>query len=100
MVAGLRRIPWGGAGFVLGLVSLFVSLGGPSWAAGLLDGKHLKRGSGDHTKLAADAVTTSKIRAGGVTGSDVRSGALNFSDLSASVRDAFGVKDGSITTSK
>src|SRR3954452_23650177 len=100
MFARLRRIPWGGAGFVLGLVSLFVSLGGPSWAAGLVDGKQLKRGSVTNTKLGANAVTTSKIRPGGVTGSDVRAGALTFSDLSASVRDAFGVKDDSITTSK
>src|SRR4051794_27748276 len=96
MSARVRRIPWGGAGFVLGLVSLC----GPSWAASLLDGKHLKRGSGTNTKLAANAVTTSKIRGGGVTGSDVRDGAITFNDLSGSVRGAFGVGDRSVTTAK
>jgi hypothetical protein len=100
MSARVRRIPWGGAGFVLGLVSLFVSLGGASWAASLLDGKRLKRGSVTNTKLAADAVTTAKIRGGGVTGSDVRNGAITFNDLSGSVRGAFGVGDRSITTAK
>jgi hypothetical protein len=86
----MRRIPWGEAGFALGLVSLFIALGGPAWAGNLIDGHRLTRGSVTNAKLAKNSVTTSKIAAGAVTSSDVRDGTLRAPDL----------HDGAIVTSK
>lgn len=96
----MSRIPWGPAGFALGLASLFISLGGPAWAAKLIDGASLKPGSVGTSKLKRDAVTTSKIKAGGVTGSDIRNRAITDLDLSASLLARFTPKDGSITSGK
>ncbi|MEA2404612.1 MAG: hypothetical protein QOE08_1259 [Thermoleophilaceae bacterium] len=100
MSARLRRIPWGGAGFVLGLASLFISLGGPAWAASVIDGHRLKNGSVTNAKLGRNSVTTTKIRTGAVWSSDVHDGSLILNDLSAGLRSQFGIKDGAVTTNK
>ena len=73
-------------------LALFVALGGPAWAKGLLIGtkqlkdnavtsKKIQKGAVHDSDLAKGAVTTSKLHAGAVTGGKVENGSLHAPDV-------------------
>lgn len=62
-------------------VSLFASLGGPSWAAGLIDGHQLKTRSVRGKALAPRAVSNSRIFPNAVTGAKIRNGSVAGADI-------------------
>ena len=83
----------GYAGLLLGTLAV---AGGPAFAAGLINGHNLKRGSVTSTKLGAHSVTAAKIKPGAVTaaalgknavtGANIQDRSLGLVDLSVAAR--------------
>jgi hypothetical protein len=86
-------------------ISLFISLGGPAWAAGLIDGSRLKPRSVSgkkikplavsNSRLSSNAVTGSKIKNGSVASVDIADGSVQRTDLTP---DIFGGLQSALTT--
>jgi hypothetical protein len=82
----IKRV-WNHVGQVAGLLALFIVLGGPAWAASMIDGARIKPSS----------VTGKQVRTSSLTGSDVRNSSLTGADVKNATIDARDVKDGSLT---
>jgi hypothetical protein len=94
----------------LGATALFVSLGGPGYAASLIDGSKLKNRSVGAKKLKRNSVTSAKIRTGAVRSGelrnnkvrsvDIRDATISLADLAADVTQAIrvGIRNGSVGT--
>ncbi|HWI73639.1 MAG TPA: hypothetical protein VNT55_16900, partial [Baekduia sp.] len=78
---------WSHVGQVAGLLALFIVLGGPAWAASIVDGASIKTSS----------VTGKQIRNSSLTGADVRNSSLTGTDVKDGTIDDRDVKDGSLT---
>lgn len=65
----------------IAVVSLFASLGGPSWAAGLINGQRLQAKTVTGKKLKPRAVTNSRLGSNAVTGSKIKNGAVASVDV-------------------
>ena len=96
----------------LSAVALFAAAGGPSWAAGQINGKRLKPASVTNAKLAKNAVTSVKVRPGTLLSSDLRDGTVQRRDVApdffTGLQTALGtgsiysalIADGAVTTEK
>lgn len=84
MRISLRRPTAGHVGVALASLALFVSLGGVSEAARVINGKFLKKGSVTSTKIKNGAVTGGKIKNSSITGAKIKDGAVTKADLAAS----------------
>jgi hypothetical protein len=66
---------------VVASVALFMALGGPAWAAGLISGSEIKNGSITSNKIGRGQVRAANLAAGSVTASTVARGALTAADI-------------------
>ncbi len=67
----------------LACASLFMALGGPAWAAGLISGSQIKNGSITSNKIGRGQVKATNLATGAVTGSKVARGSLTAADVAA-----------------
>jgi hypothetical protein len=68
------------------MLALFIALGGPAWAASMING----------AKIKPSTVTGKQIRNSSLTGKDVRNSSLTGADVKDGTIDGLDVKDGSI----
>ena len=54
----MRRLSSGAIGCALGALALFIALGGPTYAANLINGKSIKKGTIEADRLTAKARTS------------------------------------------
>ena len=118
----IRRV-WSHVGQVAGVLALFIALGGPAWAAGVIDGARIKPSTITGKQVRNSSLAGPDVRDGSLTGSDIRNSSLAGADVrdgsltGADVRDGsigagdiapgviptvppFSIPDGSITTAK
>jgi hypothetical protein len=65
----------------IGVLALFVALGGGAYAANSINGALLKNGSVPGSKLKTGAVTSKKLAANAVTGAKIANGSIGSADL-------------------
>ncbi len=80
----------GYAGLLLGTLAV---AGAPAMAAGLINGKTIKKGTVTSAKLAKSSVTASKIRTGAVTRTKLARGSVTGAAIAAGAVDGARVKD-------
>jgi hypothetical protein len=69
------------AALIVATAALFTALGGPAWAAGLINGSRIKNGSITSNKIGRGQIKTVNLAAGAVTGAKVASGSLTATDI-------------------
>lgn len=79
-----RRMRRPSAGLMVGLVALFVALGGTSLAATLITGRDVKNGSLTGKDIKSGSLTGKQIKSGSLTGTQVKNGSLTGRQVQAS----------------
>jgi hypothetical protein len=83
----MRRFNPSSAALVLAIAALFTALGGPAWAAGLINGAQIKNGS----------ITSQKIGRGQIRSANLARGAVQHRNLAAAAVTATNVAAGALT---
>jgi hypothetical protein len=108
----IKRV-WSHVGQVAGLLALFIVLGGPAWAASMVDGARIKASSVTGKQVRNSSLTGvdvknatiegRDVKNGSLTGTDVRDGSIGAGDIAPGViptASSSSIPDGSITTAK
>ncbi len=69
------------AALVVATLALFITLGGPAWAAKLVSGAQIRNGSITSAKIGKGQVKNANLAAKSVTGSKVAAGSLTAADI-------------------
>jgi hypothetical protein len=93
---GMIARVWHHVGPVAGLLALFIALGGPAWAASMIDGARIKPSSVTGKQVRNSSLTGSDVRSSSLTGSDVRDGSIDGRDVKDGSLTGGDVRDGSI----
>jgi hypothetical protein len=77
----MRKLNPSWAALMLACAALFVALGGPAWAAGMINGSQIKNGSITSEKIGRGQIKTVNLAAGAVTAAKVAHGSLTAGDV-------------------
>jgi hypothetical protein len=104
---------WKNLGHVAGMLALFIALGGPAWAATMINGasikpssvtgKQIRNSSLKGADVRNSSLTGADVKNGSLSGTDVRDGSIGAGDIAPGVipkAPSFSIADGSITTAK
>jgi hypothetical protein len=93
----MRRLNPSWAAVAIATGALFTALGGPAWAAGLINGSQIKNGSITSKKIGRGQVKAVNLAAGAVHSSNLATGAVRSSNLAPGAVTAASVAPGSLT---
>jgi hypothetical protein len=77
----MRKLNPSWAALMVAGAALFTALGGPAWAAGMIDGSQIKNGSITSNKIGRGQIKTGNLAAGAVTAAKVAHGSLTAADV-------------------
>jgi hypothetical protein len=77
----MRKLNPSWAALMLAGAALFTALGGPAWAAGMIDGSQIKNGSITSDKIGRGQIKTTNLAAGAVTGAKVAHNSLTAANV-------------------
>jgi hypothetical protein len=94
----MKRFHTSGVAIVLAGGALFVSLGGTSWASGLITGGQIKKGAITSSKIGHGQVKNVNLGAGSVGTKNLKNGAVTSSKLANGATTTGKIAAGAVTT--
>jgi hypothetical protein len=94
----MKRFHTSGVAIVLAGAALFVSLGGTSWASGLITGGQIKKGAITSSKIGHGQVKNVNLAAGSVATKDLRNGAVTNPKLATGAVTTGKIAAGAVTS--
>jgi hypothetical protein len=93
----MRRVNPSWTALVIATTALFTALGGPAWAAGLINGSQIKNGSIRSNKIGRAQVKAVNLAAGAVHSTNLATGAVMASNVAPDSLTGADVAPGSLT---